>query len=352
MKRQMLFFATTALLVACGSNDVKYDASGVFEVTEVVVSAQATGEIKSLDLTEGCTLEAGQVVGSIDDTQLQLQRTQLDSEKKRVAAGQDQAHAAQDQARAAQRQTAAQQRSADTRRLDLDRQVGVLQQQIINLRHEESRFRNLLAKGAATQKQVDDITQQIAVVERQLAATREQIGSNNSSVELASAAYDAQSEGFAAQVTGFEAQARGFGAQAEGLSTQQAQIDDRIAHARIVSPIAGTVLAKYMEAGEYATPGRPLFKVGDLAQMTLRAYVTADQVTKMKVGQHVTVYADQGTDERKAYQGTVAWISDRAEFTPKTIQTRDERANLVYAVKISVKNDGLIKRGMYGDVKF
>ncbi|MBP3228084.1 MAG: HlyD family efflux transporter periplasmic adaptor subunit [Bacteroidaceae bacterium] len=352
MKKHLMILPLAAALTACGEKDVQYDASGVFEVTEVTVSAQATGEITSLTLEEGDTVAPGVLLGTIDDTQLRLQRQALDSEKARVAAGQDQARAAQEQARAAQRQTEAQKRAADTRRLDLERQVAALRQQIANLQHEEARFRQLVAEGAAAQKQVDDITQQIAVAQRQLAATEEQIAQANSGVELGRAAYDAQGEGFGAQATGYEAQERGLGAQGEGIGTQQAQLDDRIAHTRIASPIGGTVLAKYMEQGEYATAGRPLFKVADVSRMTLRAYVTADQLTRLKIGQRVTVYADQGTDGRKAYAGTVAWISERAEFTPRTIQTRDERANLVYAVKISVANDGLIKRGMYGDVKF
>ena len=283
------------MLTACGDKDVEYDASGVFETTEVIVSAKGTGEIVSLNIEEGQTVKADQLLGELDMTQLTLKRQQLD-------AGKD---------------------AAASRRLDTGRQVASLRQQIANLQSEQARFRALLKDGAATQKQVDDIGYQIATLQKQLAATNEQVSTTNQSI-------DGQSAGFDAQIS---------------------QVDDMMRQARITSPISGVILSKYAEKGEYAVPGRALFKVGDVSDMKLRAYVTAGQLTGLKIGQKVTVYADQGTKGRKAYEGTVSWISSEAEFTPKTIQTRDERSNLVYAIKIAVKNDGLIKRGMYGDVK-
>ena len=182
----------------------------------------------------------------------------------------------------------------------------------------------MVKTNAATQKQLDDINYQIQVLEKQLSATAEQISSSNSSLSH----------------------------QSIGIEAQLAQIEDQIKNSIIVSPIKGTVLTKYAEPGEYAAPGRALFKVANVEDMKLRAYITADQLTGLKIGQQVKVYADQGKDDRKEYDGTVTWISDKAEFTPKTIQTRDERANLVYAIKVSVKNDGMIKKGMYGEVKF
>lgn len=283
------------MLAACGDKDAEYDASGVFETTEVIVSAKGTGEIVSLDIEEGQTVKANQLLGELDMTQLTLKRQQLD-------AGKD---------------------AATSRRLDTSRQVASLRQQIANLQSEQARFRALLEDGAATQKQVDDIGYQIATLQKQLAATNEQVSTANQSI-------DGQSAGFDAQI---------------------GQVDDMMRQARITSPIDGVILSKYAEKGEYAMPGRALFKVADVSDMKLRAYITADQLTGLKIGQKVTVYADQGTKRRKAYEGTVSWISSEAEFTPKTIQTRDERSNLVYAIKISVRNDGLIKRGMYGDVK-
>ena len=288
--------AAIAALTACSSGEKDYDASGVFETTEVIVSAKATGEIISLNVEEGQDVKRNEMLGLIDTLQLSLHGQQL----------------------------AANQSAADSKRLDANRQVASIRQQIINLQKEKKRFSDLLAANAATQKQVDDISYQVEVLQRQLAATQEQIGSNNQSA----------------------------GNQSMGIKAQRAQTEDQIRKAHITSPITGTVLTKYAEQGEYATPGRALFKVGDISRMRLRAYITAPQLTTLKVGQKVKVFADMGETESKAYEGTVEWISDKAEFTPKTIQTRDERANLVYAIKVAVKNDGMIKRGMYGDVKF
>lgn len=288
--------AAIAVLTACSSGEKDYDASGVFETTEVIVSAKATGEIISLNVEEGQNVKCNEMLGLIDTLQLSLHDQQL----------------------------AANQSAADSKRLDANRQVASIRQQISNLQKEKKRFSDLLAANAATQKQVDDISYQIEVLQRQLAATKEQIGSNNQSA----------------------------GNQSMGIKAQRAQTEDQIRKAHITSPITGTVLTKYAEQGEYATPGRALFKVGDISRMRLRAYITAPQLTTLKVGQKVKVFADMGETESKAYEGTVEWISDKAEFTPKTIQTRDERANLVYAIKVAVRNDGMIKRGMYGDVKF
>lgn len=297
MKVKNIFMtAASVTLCACNNNDTAYDASGVFETTEVIVSAKGTGEILSFNVEEGQNVNKGEELGRIDTQQLLLKKNQLSSS---ISA-------------------------TDSRRLDEGRQVASLKQQIANLRRERKRFAELLKADAATEKQVDDIDYQIEVLQRQLAATQEQISSNNSSL--------------ANQSTSIEA--------------QLAQLDDQIDNSLIVSPIKGVVLTKYAEQGEYASPGRALFKVADVKRMKLRAYITAGQLTSLKIGQKVKVYADQGDSGRKEYEGTVTWISDKAEFTPKTIQTRDERANLVYAVKIDVSNDGLIKRGMYGDVKF
>ena len=284
-----------ALLTACGNNNGDYDASGIFETTEVIVSARGTGEIMSLNIEEGQTVKAGQTLGELDMTQLVLKKQQL--------------HAGKD--------------AATSRKLDIARQVASLRQQIANLQSEQARFKALFKDGAATQKQVDDIGYQIATLQKQLAATNEQISTANRSI-------DGQSAGFEAQI---------------------GQVDDMMRQAVITSPINGVILSKYAEAGEFAVPGRALFKVANVSDMKLRAYVTADLLTGLKIGQKVKVYADQGANGRKEYEGTVSWISSEAEFTPKTIQTRDERSNLVYAIKITVRNDGLIKRGMYGDVK-
>lgn len=297
MKANIIFAACLALgMVSCTSNDNEYDASGVFETTEVIVSAKGTGEINTFNIEEGQKVGKGQFIGSIDATQLVLKNHQL----------------------------AANLLATKDKTLDENKQVASLRQQIANLRKERKRFSALYASDAATKKQVDDLDYQIEVLSRQLAATMEQINSNNNSIAN----------------------------QVEGIRAAQAQNDDLLNNTTITSPISGTILTKYVEQGEYATVGKPLFKVANMKVMKLRAYVTAPQLTTLKIGQQVTVYADYGEEDSKAYKGTVEWISDKAEFTPKTIQTRSERANLVYAVKIAVVNDGLIKRGMYGNVKF
>lgn len=283
-------------LAACGDKEVEYDASGIFETTEIIVSAQTAGELTALTAEEGRTVEAGEKLGCVDTVQLALKKRQLSASLT----------------------------ATDSKRLDRKRQVAALRQQIDNLQREKVRFSELLKADAATEKQVDELDYQIAILQRQLEATEEQINSSNSSLD----------------------------GQSSGIEAQLAQVEDQIRKSVAASPIKGTILAKYAEPGEYVVPGKPLFKVADISRMKLRAYLTADQLTTLKIGQKVTVYADQGKTDRKAYEGTVVWIADEAEFTPKTIQTREERANLVYAVKIAVSNDGLIKRGMYGDVKF
>ncbi len=296
MKKITLLTAAILAMTSCGNSDTEYDASGIFETTEIIVSAKGSGELVSFTANEGKLVDTNMALGCIDTTQLSLRRKAL----------------------------AATLSATDSRKLDVNRQVASLEQQIANLQTERKRFSELVRVKAATQKQLDDINYQIEVLERQLRAMREQIGSNNSSLS-------GQSASIAAQV---------------------AQIDDQLADCIITSPTRGIILSKYAEQGEYATPGKPLFKVGDIENMKLRAYVSAPQLTTLKIGQKVRVFADLGESDRKEYDGTVVWISDEAEFTPKTIQTRDERSNLVYGVKIAVKNDGTIKRGMYGEVSF
>lgn len=296
MKRSFAYPLLVLLAASCVEGNKAYDASGVFESTEVTVSAEGNGKILSLDLQEGDRLEAGQIVGCIDTVQLHLSEIQLEASRRAVGSG----------------------------RLDISRQIAALESQIGKQRQELDRFTKLEKAGASNRKQVEDIQAQIETLERQLAAQKESLNSSN----------------------------RNVSGQADALEAQIEQIRDRIRKCVITSPVAGTVLAKYSEAGEFAALGRALFKVADIDNIRLRAYITADQLTTLKLGQQVRVFADQGSSGRKEYAGTLIWISDKAEFTPKTIQTRDERANLIYAVKIAVENDGLIKLGMYGDIKF
>lgn len=290
----LLLISCSLFLASCGDKH-DFDASGTFEATEVVVSAEASGKVLSFTAEEGCHVQAGEVLGVIDTMQLYLQREQL------------------------LRQQAALLRS----RPDVEKQVASLRQQIDKQQREVKRVENLLQGNAATQKQLDDAQTQLAVLQRQLDATLSTLNSSNASIEQNAAAAEWQIK----------------------------QINDRLEKSRIVSPISGTVLVKYIEPGEMAAPARPLMKVADLDKMYLRAYFTSDQLSQIQLGQEVTVIADFGGDEQYTYSGTVSWIAQESEFTPKGIQTRSSRANLVYATKIAVKNDGRLKIGLYGEVR-
>ena len=310
MKKKLIVAGAVLMLCACGNKEKEYDATGTFEATEVTVSAKATGELKTFDISEGRTVEQGAVVGSIDAYQLQQTSEQLEAQKRQLGATRS---------------------ATDSRRLDLEKQLSSINQQIANAQRERQRFTELVADGAVPKKQLDDINYQIKVLERQREATRDQIRSNNASLAE---------------------QSKGIGAQIDGLNAQQRQIADQIANAQVKAPIAGTVLEKYVERGEFVAIGKPLFKMADVQNMYLRAYVTSSQLKDLKIGQKVKVFADYGDKQKKTYEGTIAWISSRSEFTPKTILTDDERADLVYAVKVAIKNDGFVKIGMYGEVKF
>ncbi len=293
-----IFIIALAALATAGCNRSKYDydASGTFEATEIIVSSEATGRLVWFSAEEGDILKAGQQVGLVDTLQLHFSKIQLMANRRAVG----------------------------SRELNITQQIAATQQQIATQQHERERTERLIAVNAANTKQLDDIDAAIAVLQKQLAAQRESLQSSNQSIS----------------------------GEAAGLAAQVASVEDRIARSRISSPIDGTVLVNYVEQGEYAATGMPLFKIADVQHMILRAYVTADQLTRLRLGQQVTVYTDFGQKDSRQYDGTVTWISDQAEFTPKTIQTKDERANLVYAVKISVRNDGYLKIGMYGDVNF
>ena len=268
------------MLAACGKGIPGYDATGTFEATEVIVSAEAAGKLLRLEVEEGTRLKAGEEIGLVDTVQLYLKKLQLEASMK----------------------------SVESQRPDLAKQIAATKQQIATAEREKKRVENLLAAGAANQKQLDDWDAQVKLLERQLVAQESSLqNSTNSLIE-----------------------------QGNSVAIQVAQMEDQ--------------LAKYAEAGELAAIGKPLFKVAEVDRMYLRAYITSEQLSQVKLGDEVTVYADYGNSEQKAYPGVVTWISDRSEFTPKTILTKNERANLVYAVKIAVKNDGALKIGMYGGV--
>lgn len=290
------FLLLSTFLSACKNNNEDFDASGSFESTEVIVSAEASGKIINFDITEGQLLEQNQEIGHIDSVQLALRKKQIQANQKGL----------------------------QSRRPNVQKQIASLEQQIATAKNEKKRFENLVAANAANTKQLDDIKAQIAVLEKQLIAHLSTLESTNT----------------------------GISEDSEALNIQIEQIDDQLQKCKIISPIKGTVLQKYAEAGEVTMPGKALCKVADIENMILRAYITSDQLNKLKIGQKVKVSADFGEDEMRTYEGTIAWISSKAEFTPKTIATRDERANMVYAIKINIKNDGFLKIGMYGNVNF
>lgn len=294
MKKLISLPIIAALLVSCG-NKQEYDATGIFEATTVTVSSETSGKILSLNIAEGDSIIIGQQVAAIDTALLVLQQKQLLS----------------------------QQLSTEQSSPDIAAQAAALRTQIAHQQSECARISRLLADGAATQKQSDDAEAQLKVLRGQLDALLSTLGKNRSSISD----------------------------NALALQYQKEQIEEQIAKSRILSPITGTVLLKYAEAGEFATPGRPLFKVADLDNIYLRSYFTASQLADLKIGQKVTVVADFGGDEQFEYPGTITWIAQESEFTPKSIQTNDSRANLVYAVKIAVKNDGRLKLGQYGEVR-
>lgn len=292
--KSFTLFPVLFFLVACSSGTPEYDATGTFEATDVVVSAEASGKILGLDVEEGTVLKAGQEAGIIDTVQLYLKKLQLEAGVK----------------------------SVEGQRPDILKQVAATKEQIVQAQRERDRVANLLRVGAANQKQLDDAESLLKVLRKQLAAQNSTLQNSDQSLTW----------------------------QSSSVGIQVAQVEDQLKKCHIVAPLTGTVLAKYAEAGELAAPGTPLFKMADMEQIYLRAYVTSEQLSEVKLGRKVTVYADYGKDVRTAYPGVVTWISDSSEFTPKTILTKDERANLVYAVKVAVKNDGMLKIGMYGGV--
>jgi HlyD family secretion protein len=284
------------LLAGCSVDKNEYDASGTFEAVETIISAEASGVIQAFPVQEGEKLKAGQVVAHIDSTQLYLKKKQLEAQIKATL----------------------------SRKPDAAAQISVLKEQLKQAEREQLRISNLVKAEAATQKQLDDVNAQTQVIKKQIAA-------QESSLNIATRSLDEESSPLVIQV---------------------AQYEDLLAGTKVINPVDGVVLVKYAEPGEMAASGKPLYKIADISFMTLRAYITGDQLPLIKLNQNVVVFVDSGDDTRRGYPGTIQWISDKAEFTPKTIQTKNERANLVYAVKIRVKNDGLIKIGMYGEVSF
>jgi len=301
---------TILLLTSCSRDENKFDASGTFETDEVVVSAQATGQILFFSVKEGQTIPKDSVVGAIDPSDLALQKEQ-----------------AQASIQALNEKTS----NVAPQIKMLQDQLAVQQTQVNNLMHEQERIQNLLKEDAATKKQLDDINYQIESAKKQMNVTQQQINVQKSNIAT---------------------QNRGILSEGKPLEKRVAQLDEQLRKTNIINPVSGTVLTKYAEAGEVTSIGKALYKIADLSTLNLRAYVTGDQLPQIKLGQQVTVLIDSGANHYRKLPGIITWISDKAEFTPKTIQTKEERANLVYAIKVNVKNDGYLKIGMYAEVKF
>lgn len=310
MKKIIFLSLPILFCISCNKKEKDFDATGIFEATEITVSAQASGEVQQLDITEGQSLDSGARVGQIDVYQLVQKQNELEAAKQQIYANKA---------------------ATDSRQLDLNKQLASLQQQISHAQRERQRFARLVQDGAVARKLLDDINDQISLLQRQLEATRDQFRSTNASL--------------ADQVKGFQAQMK-------GVEAQQRQLERQIQNATIVAPKSGVMLEQLVKAGEFVGVGKPLFKLAQMDHLYLRAYVTSAQLKSVMLGQKAKVYADYGGGQQQEYVGKVAWISSRSEFTPKTIVTDDERADLVYVVKILIKNDGRVKVGMYGEVKF
>jgi len=290
-----LFVGFAFILTACSKKEKEYDATGTFEAVQTVVSAEQSGTLLRLNVDEGTTIAAGQEAALVDTTQIWLKICQAGATKEVYR----------------------------SQKPDMEKQIAATRQQLAKAQTEQRRYRELVADGAAPRKMLDDAASQVQVLQRQLDA----------------------------QISSLNISSRSLDKQMAATDVQVSQLRDELRKCHITAPIGGTVLEKYVEQGEFVALGKPLFKIADTANMFMRAYVTSAQLQHIKVGQKVKVFADYGSGQKKEYEGTVSWISNKSEFTPKTILTDDERADLVYAVKVAVKNDGYIKIGMYGEVK-
>ncbi len=296
MKKIAITLLIAGLFVACQEKENPYDASGTFEAIETIVPANANGIIEQFTITEGQVLDSGLVIGYIDSTQLYLRKKQLQAQIQAVLSKQP----------------------------NIAKQLAAYREQLKQAKHEQNRIEKLVKADAATPKQLDDAMAAVAVIEKQIEALQSTLSITSSGLK---------------EDTG-------------PLQIQIEQLNDQLQKCQIINPVSGTVLTTYAEAHEMAVPGKPLYKIADLSTILLRAYITGDQLPERKLGDKVTVLIDNAEGKYTEYEGTIEWISNKAEFTPKTIQTKDERANLVYAMKIRVPNDGQLKIGMYGEVKF
>lgn len=296
MKKTKIVFPLLLLfgIISCKEKTSNYDASGSFEAKETIIAAEASGKILQLHIEEGQQLDSGQLIGFIDSTQLHLNRLQLLQSKKAILSGRPEANV----------------------------QVEALRTELANAKLDRDRTARLVAGGVASQKQLDDADAKITTLKSRIAAQESSLQTTTSSLTEQGSTVDAQMR----------------------------EINDQLKKSVIINPVKGTVLTKYAEQFEMAVLGKPLYKIADISTIILRAYITGDQLHQVKLGETVKVFTDDGKGGYKETEGVITWISDKSEFTPKTIQTKNERANLVYAIKISVKNDGYLKLGMYGEV--
>ena len=296
MKKIIAMAGVALVLNACGRKERQYDATGVFEATETTVYAEQTGALLTFNVEEGDTVGRNREVGLIDTTQLWLKMKQAEAMKSVY----------------------------QSQKPEQEKQIAVTRQQLAKAKQDQQRYKELVADGAAPGKMLDDANSQVEVLQRQLDAQLSSLRVNTNALDKQMDATDVQAE----------------------------QLRDQIRKCHILVPAKGTVIEKYVERGEFVSAGKPLFRMADTENMFIRAYVTSAQLENIKTGQKATVFADYGNGGKKEYEGRVTWISSRSEFTPKTILTDDERADLVYAVKVAIKGDGYVKMGMYGEVLF
>lgn len=296
MKKIMVMAGVALMLNSCGNNDNEFDATGVFEATETTVYAEQSGALMMFGVEEGDIIQQDKEVGLIDTTQLWLKLQQAGVSKSVY----------------------------QSQKPELEKQIAATREQLAKAKQDQLRYKELVADGAAPSKMLDDANSQVEVLQRQLAA----------------------------QISSLTVSTNALERQMEATDVQADQWRDQLRKCHILAPTKGTVLEKYVERGEFVSTGKPLFKMADTENMFIRAYVTSAQLKDIKVGQQATVFADFGDGQKRKYQGKVTWISNRSEFTPKTILTDDERADLVYALKVAIRNDGYVKIGMYGEVRF
>lgn len=322
-KKLLLPLSITAFF-SCNNGNGKYDASGNFEADEIIVSAEATGKILQLNIEEGAGIAKDSVIGKIDPSAIELQKDQASSSAEAL---QQKTNDPSPQINILQAQIQLQ-----------SKQIAVNNEQLKTLEKEQQRFQKLVAADAVPAKQLDDINGQVNILKEQIVAAKTQL-------QVLQSQINAQRQSVAIQNRGILSEQR-------PMEKKIAQIQDQLNKTVIKNPVTGTVLTKYADENEYTTIGKALYKIADLSTMKLRAYITNNQLAQVKLNQAVQVFVDDGKGKFKELKGTISWISDKAEFTPKTIQTKEERANLVYAIKVNVPNDGYLKIGMYGEVKF